>query len=112
MRVSGHTGGRSPTLSHEKSLEATVLETEELNHRDLYVCTADDSIRTKKNGLSAFAGRVLVGGMRGGSLPGQICVIVAVTNMIITGRWEREKKRRVTAGRRKERACVRFAACR
>lgn len=48
MRVSGHTGGRSPTLSHEKSLEATVLETEELNHRDLYVCTADDSIRTKK----------------------------------------------------------------
>lgn len=29
--------------------------------------------------------------MRGGSLPGQICVIVAVTNTIITGRWEREE---------------------
>lgn len=48
MRVSGHTGGTSPTLSHEKSLEATVLETEELNNRDLHVCTDDDSIRTKK----------------------------------------------------------------
>lgn len=66
----------------------------------------------QKNGLSEVAGRVLVAEMRGGSLPRQICVIVAVTNMIITGRWEREKKRRATAGRRKERACVRFAACR
>lgn len=41
----------------------------------------------------------VVAEMRGGSLPGQICVIVAVTNMIITGRWEREKKRRVTEKR-------------
>lgn len=105
VRVSGHTGGRSPTLSHEKSLEATVLKTEELNHRDLYVCTADDSIRTKKNGLSAFAGRVLVGGMRGGSLPGQICVIVAVTNMIITGRWEREEEEGDSGEEKREGVC-------
>lgn len=33
--------------------------------------------------------------MRGGSLPRQICVIVAVTNPIITARREREREREV-----------------
>lgn len=37
--------------------------------------------------------------MRGGSLPGQVCVIVAVTNMIITGRWEREEEEEEEGGR-------------
>lgn len=35
---------------------------------------------------------MLVAEMHGGSLPGQICVIVAVTNTVITARREREKE--------------------
>lgn len=51
--------------------------------------------------------------MRGGSLPRQICVIVAVANPIITARRERKRERekwRVTAGRRKQRACVKLVS--
>lgn len=57
---------------------------------------------------------MLVAEMLGGSLPGQICVIVAVTNMIITGRWEREREEEEgdSGEEEKKRACVKFAACR
>lgn len=84
-------------MSQEKSLEASVLETKEFNDSDLYVVLLMIQLENRF-GRSTFAGLVLVAEMRGGSLPRQVCVIVAIANTIITGRRGRESERERSGG--------------
>lgn len=67
------------------------------NHQRLQLQEQENSTAEtpleKRFGGSTLAGRVLVAEERGGSLPRQVCVIVAVANTVITGGRRRERKR-------------------